>query len=394
MPVKDALRPWLDELIAIRRDLHANPELGFEETRTAAIVAERLKAFGVDEVHTGIAGTGVVGVVRGGGGTNRAVGLRADMDALPIAEKSGVAHLSRNPGRMHACGHDGHTTMLLGAARYLAGSRDFDGTVYLIFQPAEEGLGGGRRMVEEGLFERFPAAEVYGLHNMPGLPLGEISMCTGPCMAAADLVEIDIRGIGGHAAMPHIARDPVLAASHMVTALQSIVSRRTDPLESAVVSITTFNAGDTFNVIPEEVRLTGTARSFLPQIRDMLEEEIGRIVAHVAAAFDMKAELGFRRNYPATVNTADETGLAAEAAARVVGADKVDPEGAPKMGAEDFSFMLNERPGAYIWLGNGMPGETGGHMVHTPQYDFNDDAIAYGVSYWAELVETVLPKSA
>lgn len=393
MPLKDAARGYVDELIAIRHDLHAHPELGFEETRTAEIVAKTLKDYGVDEVHTGIAETGVVGIVRGRGGSNRAIGLRADMDALPIEEKTGLSYASTSSGKMHACGHDGHTTMLLGAARYLAETRDFDGTVYLFFQPAEEGLGGARRMVAEGLFDRFPAGEVYGIHNMPGLDLGQISMCTGPCMAAADLFTIKVSGLGGHAAMPHLTRDPLLAASHMVTALQSIVSRRADPMKSAVVSITTFQAGDTFNVIPQEVTLTGTARSFLPEIRDLQEAEIGRIVSNIAAAFDMTATVEYVRNYPPTVNTAEETGLAAKAAARVVGEANVDTEGTPKMGAEDFSFMLNERPGAYIWLGNGMAGETGGHMVHTPQYNFNDDAIIYGLSYWAELVETSLPAS-
>ncbi len=393
MTLKSAARPYIDELIAIRRDLHAHPELGFEETRTADIVARTLKSYGIEEVHTGIAQTGVVGVVRGRGGSNRAIALRADLDALPIEEKTGLDYASTASGKMHACGHDGHTTMLLGAARYLAETRDFDGTVYLIFQPAEEGHGGARVMLKEGLFDRFPVNEVYGIHNMPGLALGQISMCTGPCMAAADLITIEVTGIGGHAAMPHMTRDPLLAASHMVTALQSIVSRRADPMKSAVVSITTFKAGDTFNVIPQEVTLTGTVRSFLPDIRDMQEAEIGRIVTNIAAAFDMSATVSYDRNYPATVNTAEEVELAARAARKAMGEDNVDTEGTPKMGAEDFSFMLNERPGAYIWLGNGLAGETGGHMVHTPHYDFNDDAIIHGVSYWAELVETALPVS-
>lgn len=391
MPLKADARAYIDELIEIRRDFHANPELGFKELRTSKIVAQKLNDYGVDEVHTGIARTGVVGVVRGKGVSNRSIGLRADMDALPIDEQTGLGYASKSSGKMHACGHDGHTTMLLGAARYLAEKRDFDGTVYLFFQPAEEGLGGGREMVEEGLFDRFPANEVYGVHNMPGVPLGEISMRSGPCMAAADLITINVSGKGGHAAMPHMSRDPLLAASHMVTALQSIVSRRTDPLKSGVVSITTFQAGDTFNVIPQDVTLTGTARSFLPEIRDMQEAEVHRIVTNIAAAFDMSAEVAYRRNYPATVNTAQETALAARAARQVVGDANVDTNGAAKMGAEDFSFMLNERPGSYVWLGNGMPGGKGGHMVHTPQYDFNDEAIIYGVSYWAELVESALP---
>ncbi len=395
MAIKDEILPYLGELTAIRRDFHMHPELGFEETRTSAVVAEKLRAFGVDEVHTGIARTGVVGVVRGSaGGSNRAVGLRADMDALPIEEVNGFEHRSRHEGRMHACGHDGHTTMLLGAARYLAEHRDrFDGTVYLFFQPAEEGLGGGRVMVEEGLFERFNAQSVYGIHNMPGMPLGHISMRPGPCMAAADEFEIVVRGRGAHGAMPNVGRDPVLVGSSIVTALQSIVARRVDPVEEAVVSVTQFHAGTAFNVIPEEAVLRGTCRTFLPEVQDLVEAELRRIATNVAAAFDARAQVRYTRTYPATVNTADETEIAAQAARSVLGEGNVRTDGAPKMGAEDFSYMLDERPGAYVWLGNGMPGEKGGAMVHTPQYDFNDAAIPYGVSYWAELVETVLPAS-
>ncbi|MEJ8573903.1 M20 aminoacylase family protein [Microbaculum marinum] len=394
MSFTDRVKPYMDDLVAIRRDIHANPELGFEETRTAEIVAQKLREFGVDEVHTGIAKTGVVGVVRGKGGSNRAIGLRADMDALPIFEKTNLAHASRTDGKMHACGHDGHTTMLLGAARYLADHRNFDGTVYLIFQPAEEGRGGGKVMIDEGLFERFNCETVYGMHNMPGLPLGSISMRNGPCMAAADEFKIIVRGKGGHGAMPNVARDPVVIGSHIVTALQSIASRRVDPIKEAVVSVTQFHAGDAFNVIPEEAELSGTCRSFLPEVRDLIESELKRIATNVALAFDATAEVSFMRNYPPTINTADETELAAAAARQVVGDAQVSTTGAPKMGAEDFSYMLEERPGCYIWLGNGMPGEKGGANVHTPQYDFNDDAIPYGVGFWASLVETVLPKAA
>ncbi|TCT09203.1 hippurate hydrolase [Tepidamorphus gemmatus] len=399
MSITDRVKPYMDELTAIRRDLHAHPELGFEETRTAGIVAKKLREYGVDEVHTGIARTGVVGVVRGGGGrgggSNRAVGLRADMDALPIAEKNEFAHRSTQAGKMHACGHDGHTTMLLGAARYLADHRDeFDGTVYLFFQPAEEGKAGGRVMVEEGLFDRFPCEQVFGMHNMPGMPLGSISMRPGPCMAAADEFRITIRGRGGHGAMPHVSRDPVLIGAQIVTALQSIVSRRVDPIKDAVVSVTQFHAGDAFNVIPEEAVLCGTCRSFLPEVRDLIESELKRIATGVAAAFDASAEIAFMRNYPPTVNTLEETEIAAAVARQVVGAANVNTAADPKMGAEDFSYMLEKRPGAYVWLGNGMPGEKGGAMVHTPQYDFNDDAIPYGVGFWAELVRTVLPKAA
>ena len=394
MSLKDNVKPYIDELTAIRRDIHAHPELGFEETRTQKVVIEALERYGVDEIHPGMAKTGVVAVVRGSGGGNRAIGLRADMDALPIAEVNDFGHRSKTPGKMHACGHDGHTTMLLGAARWLADNRDaFDGTVYLIFQPAEEGGGGGRVMVEEGLFEKFPVEGVYGMHNMPGMPLGKIAMRSGPTMAATDEFDITINGKGGHAAMPNVSRDPIVIGSHVVTALQSIASRRVDPIKDVVVSVTTFHGGDAFNVIPEHVRLTGTVRTFLPDVRDLAETELKRIVESVALAFDGSADVKYMRNYPATVNAPEETKIAAEAARKIIGDEQVDENADPKMGGEDFSYMLNERPGSYIFLGNGMPGEKGGAMVHTPQYDFNDDAMIYGISYWASLVETALPKS-
>jgi amidohydrolase len=389
----ERIAPWLDELIALRRDLHAHPELGFEEHRTAALVAERLVAYGVDEVHTGIAGTGVVGVVRGsGGGSNRAIGLRADMDALPIREATGLPWASRTNGKMHACGHDGHTTMLLGAARWLAANRAaFDGTVYLIFQPAEEFGGGGRVMVADGLFERFSCEQVYGMHNRPGLPLGRMALRSGPCMAASDIFRIAIRGKGGHGAMPHVARDPVLIAAHVVTALQSITSRRVDPIRSAVVSATRVHAGDAFNVIPEDAEIGGTCRTFLPEVRDLVEAEVLRIVPRIARAFGAEAEVGYERRYPATVNSPGETRLAAAAARLAVGADAVDADGEPMMAAEDFSYMLEQRPGCYVWLGNGRVGEPGGAMLHSPGYDFNDAALAIGAGYWTRLVETALP---
>jgi amidohydrolase len=396
----DRFAPWLDELVALRRDLHAHPELGFEEHRTAALVAERLAAYGVDEVHTGIAGTGVVGVVRGtggrhpGGGSNRAIGLRADMDALPIREATGLAWASRNEGKMHACGHDGHTTMLLGAARWLAANRAaFDGTVYLIFQPAEE-IAGGRVMVAEGLFERFACEQVYGMHNRPGLPLGRIALRGGPCMAASDVFRIAIRGKGGHGAMPHLTRDPVLIAAHVVTALQAITSRRVDPLKTAVVSATRVHVGDAFNVISEEAEIGGTCRTFLPEVRDLVEAELLRLVPRIAHAFGAEAEVEYGRRCPATVNSPEETQLAAAAAVLAVGADAVDSDGEPMMAAEDFSYMLEQRPGCYVWLGNGQVGEPGGAMLHSPGYDFNDAALAIGAGYWTRLVETVLPGSA
>lgn len=390
----DRIAPWMDELIAIRRDLHAHPEIAFEEHRTADVVARTLADFGVDEVHTGIAGTGVVGVVRGargpGGGSGRAIGLRADMDALPIRETTNLPWRSRFEGRMHACGHDGHTTMLLGAARWLAENRDaFDGTVNLIFQPAEEGGGGGRVMVEEGLFERFPCEQVFGMHNRPGMPVGAISMRPGPCMAATSIFVVRIRGKGGHGAMPHVSRDPVLIASHVVTALQSIAARRVDPIRSAVVSVTRVAAGDAFNVIPEEAEIGGTCRSFDPAVHDVIEAEFGRITRGVAAAFDAEVEIDYQRRYPATVNTEAETAIAARAAAGTVGAGNVSTAGEPMMAGEDFSFMLQERPGCYIWLGNGMDGAD----LHSPHYDFNDAALPVGAAYWIGLVETLLPRA-
>jgi amidohydrolase len=398
MTIANRVAPYLDELVAIRHDLHAHPELAFQEKRTAGVVAETLKRFGVDEVHTGIATTGVVGVVRGrpsgpGGGSNRAIGLRADMDALPIREANVFDHRSRVEGKMHACGHDGHTTMLLGAARYLAEHRDFDGTVHLIFQPAEEGGGGGRVMVDQGLFERFDCESVFGMHNMPGLPLGTISTRVGAVTAASDVFTIKVRGLGGHGAMPHVTRDPVLIASHIVTALQSIASRRVDPLHQAVVSVTRFHAGDAVNVIAEEAEIGGTARSFLPEVRALIETEVTRVSQSIAAAFDASADVRFRRGYPSTVNTQEETEIAATAARLTVGDDRVDAAVAPLMGSEDFSFMLNARKGCFVLLGNGLAGEPGGNMVHAPDYDFNDAAIPHGVGYWVSLVQTLLPRS-
>ncbi len=391
MSIPDRVKPYLDELTAIRRDIHTHPELAFEETRTAALVAEKLREYGVDEVHTGIGRTGVVGVVRGTGGSNRAIGLRADMDALPIHEKTGVDYRSRFDGKMHACGHDGHTTMLLGAARCLADHRDFDGTVYLIFQPAEERGGGANVMIRDGLFQRFNCESVFGLHNMPGFAVGTVSMRTGPIMAASDVVRVVLRGKGGHGAMPHVTRDPAVAAAHIVTALQSITSRRVDPIRSAVVSITRFRVGDGgLSVIAEQAELGGTCRSFEPGVRDVVEAEFRRICTQVARAFEATAEVSYMRGYPTTVNHPEETALAAEAARRAVGEDGVETDVTPLMGAEDFAYMLEARPGAYVWLGNGEDCA----MLHAPDYDFNDGAIAHGVAYWVSLVGTVLPRAA
>ena len=388
MPILNRVAEWQGELADWRRHLHTHPELAFEEEGTAAFVAERLRAFGVDEVHTGIARTGIVGVLRNGE-AGRAIGLRADMDALPITEESGAPWASTSPGRMHACGHDGHTTMLLGAARYLAETRNFKGTVYLIFQPAEEGAGGGRVMVEEGLFDRFPAEEVYGLHNWPSLPSGTFGMCEGPCMAAADTFEIELDGRGTHAAMPHLGRDPVLAAALVVQALQGIVSRNVDPVDRAVISATQIHAGHTHNVVPERASLGGTVRTFNPATQDLIERRIGEVAAGIAAAQDLKSRYRFERHYPATVNSAREAEQGADTAAEIAGEDRLRRDLQPSMGAEDFSFMLRERPGSYIWLGVG--GAEEGRLLHSPRYDFNDEVLGWGVTYWARLAERLLP---
>ena len=388
MPVINRIAEWQDELTAWRRHLHAHPELGFQEFETSAFVAEKLRGFGIDEVHLGLAGTGVVGVIRNGQGGG-SIALRADMDALPIEERTGLPHASTRSGRMHACGHDGHTTMLLGAARYLAETRNFAGTVYLVFQPAEEGHGGGRRMVEEGLFERFPADAIYGLHNWPQLPVGSFAMCAGPAMAAADQFSIELTGTGCHAAMPHLGRDPIVAASLIVQAACAIVARQVDPLDNAVVSITKIQGGDTYNVVPERVTMLGTARSFRAATQDFIERRLGEIVAGIAAAQGLEGQLTYRRGYPPTLNHAQQAGFGADAAAEIAGDRRVDRAPAPSMGAEDFSFMLQRRPGACIWMGNGGAEEA--RVLHSPYYDFNDEALPWGVSWWARLVERRLP---
>ena len=388
MAIINRIGDFQEEMTAWRRDLHAHPEIGFEETRTSALVADKLRAFGFDEVHAGLAKTGVVGVLRAGSG-GRAIGLRADMDALPIEEATGLPYASRNPGRMHACGHDGHTTMLLGAARYLAETRNFDGTVFFIFQPAEEMMAGGRVMVEEGLFERFPAEQVFGMHNWPRMPVGTFAMRPGPVMAAADRIVIGLTGRGGHGAMPHHACDPVVAGAQIVSALQTIVARNADPIERAVVSITQFHAGDADNVIPQTAFLGGTARSFTPEMRDLLERRLGEIARGVGQALGVEVVVSYERGYPPTVNSEAETELAARAAAAVVGEDKVDRAPAPVMGAEDFAFMLEQRPGSYIFIGNG--GGEDAPMVHHPRYNFNDEVLPFGASYWSKLVEQLLP---
>ncbi len=385
MPIRNRFAELHSEITGWRRHLHENPELLFDTVRTAAFVEARLKEFGCDEVVTGLGRTGIVGVIRGRrDSSGRVVGLRADMDALPINEATGLGYASKTPGRMHACGHDGHTAMLLGAARYLAETRNFDGTCVVIFQPAEEGGGGGKVMCDDGLMERFGIREVYGMHNWPGHPAGSFAIRPGPFFAAADQFDIRVEGRGGHAAKPHLAIDTTVVASHIVIALQAIVSRNVDPVEQAVVSVTSFETeSKTHNVIPQKVRLRGTVRTLDAGLRDFVEERLKATVRSVAAAFGAEARIDYERGYPVMVNAEAETDYAA-AAARAVGGRCED---APLvMGGEDFAYMLNERPGAYILVGNGDTA-----MVHHPEYDFNDEVIPAGCSWWAEIAETRMP---
>ena len=380
----------LEELARWRRHLHAHPETAFEETATGAFVAEKLAAFGL-EVHTGIGRTGVVGVLRGreGRDATAAVGLRADLDALHIHERSGVAHASRHAGKMHACGHDGHITMLLGAAGALSRRRErLRGTVYFIFQPAEENEGGGRVMVEEGLFDRFPMRAVYGLHNWPRMPVGSMAMRAGPLMASYDVFEIVGKGKGAHAAMAYEGKDPMPFAAHAINALQTIVSRNLHPLDAGVVSVTQVHGGDTWNVIPEDIVLRGTVRAFKREIQDLIEARMRVIVEGAAAMFDMRASVRYERRYPATVNAPEPTERAARAARTVLGEENVDLDPTPNMGSEDFAFMLQKKPGCYVWLGTGKGSDTPG--LHNPHYDFNDDALGIGASYWVTLAEQEL----
>ena len=386
MPIINRVADLHPEITAWRQDMHAHPELLFDVHRTAALVAEKLKSFGCDQVVSGIGKTGVVGVIQGKKGPGkRAIGLRADMDALPIEEANDLPYKSTVPGKMHACGHDGHTAMLLGAAKYLAETRNFAGTAVIIFQPAEEGGGGGREMVKDGLMDRFAIEEVYGMHNYPGLPVGEFALRAGSLMAAADRILIEIEGKGGHAARPHFSVDTILVGSQIINQIQSIVSRNVDPLHSAVISITMFQAGNTDNVIPQTGILRGTARSLVPEVQDLLERRLHEVVEGTAKAYGAKAKLTYRRDYPVTRNHERQAAFAAEIAAEIVGKDRVDDNVAPVMGAEDFSFMLNARPGAFIFIGNGDS-----QGLHHPSYNFNDEVIPVGTSYWVKLVETAL----
>lgn len=389
MPIINRIADFQPDMTEWRRHIHAHPETAFEEHQTAAFVAGKLESFGI-EIHQGLAQTGVVGTLAGAHGDGPAIALRADMDALDILEKNEHDYASTNPGKMHACGHDGHTTMLLGAAKYLSETKNFAGTVHFVFQPAEEHAGGGREMVKDGLFDLFPAESVWGMHNFPGQDIGTFGVCVGPAMAAADTLDITITGKGTHAAFPHLGDDVMVAASHLVTALQTVASRTTDPMEALVVSITQIHAGETYNIIPEEVILKGTVRTFKKEIQEQAKEAIERIAAGIGTSFGVTVDVGYTYGYPATVNDVAESDFAVDVAADVVGVDNVFTDLAPKMGAEDFSFMLNEKPGCYIWIGNG-PGE-GGCYLHNPNYDFNDEALAIGASYWARLVEKRLEK--
>ena len=380
--------PFLSELTALRRDIHAHPELAFDEHRTGDIVARELAACGI-EVHRGIGRTGIVGILRAGT-SPRMIGIRADMDALPLAELNEFPHHSRHAGKMHACGHDGHTAILIGAARYLAAHPDFDGTVAFIFQPAEEAEGGAAVMIEDGLFERFPVDAVFGLHNWPGIPVGEAAIMPGPIMAGTCGLEIRVRGHGCHAAMPHQGVDAIVTGAQLVQALQTVVSRNLHPCDAAVVSVTQFHAGEAWNIIPEEVVLRGTIRSFKPEVQDRIERAIERLCSGIAAANGAQISVQFDHRYPPTINSAAETAFCREVAAEVLGADKVITDALPSMGAEDFAYMLREKPGCYLWLGNG-PG-TGGCTLHNPHYDFNDDIIGLGVSLWVNLVRRALPR--
>ncbi|MGN6310846.1 MAG: M20 aminoacylase family protein [Xanthobacteraceae bacterium] len=387
MPVINRVADLQPDIMAWRRHLHAHPELMYDVHGTAAFVAERLREFGCDEVATGLGRTGVVGVIKGrkpASGDLKVIGLRADMDALPIEEETNLPYASKTPGKMHACGHDGHTAMLLGAARYLAETRNFAGDAVVIFQPAEEGGAGADAMIKDGLMERFKIEQVYGMHNGPGLPVGSFALRPGPIMAATDAIDIRIEGLGGHAARPHKCIDSVLVGAQLVTALQSIVSRTVDPLDSAVISICEFHAGNARNVIPQIAELKGTVRTLTPEVRDLVERRVREVVVGVAQQTGARIDLVYERGYPVTVNHPEQTDIATRIASDVAGAANVHAV-PPMMGAEDFAYMLEARPGAFIFVGNG---DSAG--LHHPAYNFNDEAIVYGTSYWVKLVEHTL----
>jgi amidohydrolase len=389
MPIVNRIAELQSDVIAWRRDIHAHPEVMYDVHRTAGFVADRLREFGCDEVVTGLGQTGVVGVIKGrksaAGRPLKSIGLRADMDALPIHEETGLPYQSKTPGKMHACGHDGHTAMLLGAARYLTETRNFAGDAVVIFQPAEEGGAGAAAMIKDGLMDRFAIDQVYGMHNMPGMDVGTFAIRPGPLMASTDQLRIKIEGKGSHAAMPHKGNDPVLAGALLITALQSVVSRNVDPLESAVLSICSFHAGHANNVIPQTAELLGTVRALRPDVRDLVQQRVQAIVQGLAQTTGTRIELDYVRGYPVVVNHPDQTDIALKTATDIVGSKNVTPDTTPIMGAEDFAFMLEARPGAFIFVGNG---DSAG--LHHPAYNFNDDAIVYGTSYWVKLVEGTL----
>ncbi len=382
------IEPYLPQIMDWRQQIHSNPELGFDVHETAAFVVAKLQEFGVDEVVEGIGGTGVVGVIEGQSNSSElCIGLRADMDALPIHEQTGLAYASKTQGKMHACGHDGHTAMLLGAAKALCESRRFNGKAVVIFQPAEEMGGGGRAMVQDGLMERFDIQKVFGMHNMPNMPVGEFGLCPGPIMASADVFDVTVQGKGGHAAMPHQCVDTTVAAAHIVTALQSIAARNVDPLKSAVISVTSLHTdGESYNVLPQSVAIRGTVRTLSNDIQDLVEDAVHRVINNTASAYGAEAQINYKRDYPVTCNHVEETHIAGNVATDVAGEDKVQRSMLPLMGAEDFSFMLNARPGAFIFVGNGESA-----ALHHPQYNFNDDVLAVGCSYWLRLVDSMLP---
>ncbi len=385
MPVLNRASELQEEVAGWRRHLHQNPELLYDVFQTSAFVADKLKSFGCDIVETGLGRTGVVGIIKGNKGEGPVVGFRADMDALPIEEASGVAWASKTPGKMHACGHDGHTSMLLGAAKYLAETRNFRGSIAVIFQPAEEGGGGALAMIKDGLMEKFGISQVYGMHNHPGMPVGQFATRKGSVMAAADQFDIQIYGRSGHAAQPHKSIDPVLAAAQVVVALQSIAARETDPLKSVVVTVTKIHGGDAYNVIPDGVKLSGTVRTLLPELRDTTETRIREIASGISMAMGARAEVRYHRGYPVTFNHADETEFALDIMRKVAGDKAVSDDFPPAMGAEDFSYMLEARPGAFVFVGNGDTAN-----LHNSAYDFNDEVIPYGISYWVTLAETAL----
>jgi amidohydrolase len=395
MKLVEPILAFQTELQQIRRDLHAHPELCYEEQRTADVVAARLTEWGIPFVR-GLGVTGVVGIIKSGN-SPRAIGLRADMDALPVQEVNSFPHASRHPGKMHACGHDGHTTMLLGAAHYLSTHRNFDGTVYLIFQPAEEGGGGARRMIEDGLFKQFPMDAVYGMHNWPGLPTGSFGVVAGPMMASSNEFRVVVKGKGGHAAQPHRGIDPVMVAVQVAQSWQTIISREKNPLDTAVLSITQIHAGSATNVIPDEAVLIGTVRTFTTAVLDLIEKRMEEIARGVAGGFNAGIEFAFKRNYPPLVNHAAQTAFAVEAMLAVAGAGRVDTSVEPTMGAEDFAYMLQAKPGCYVFIGNGEGDHrAGGHglgpcQLHNASYDFNDQLLPIGASYWVKLAEMSLP---